>query len=185
MQHCQEEPLVPPCPCGLCSADLTPGEGSVGFDGRCPAASSKFPVPWHSGCLITCSWWHLTALSCSSFSALSSRCSTCFSWQHTSKWHIPTTPSSAQPWTSLLSFQFSRCYLHSTPAWFSSSSTTEKQLNHLLVSLLNLTTVTLLDYRRPQLNSRGGVIIFFNMLHHSSQPKASLWVRGFVAQIQV
>lgn len=38
-----------PCLRGLCSAEqghlLAPGEGSVGSDGRCPAASSKFPTP--------------------------------------------------------------------------------------------------------------------------------------------
>lgn len=41
MQYCQEKPLVPPCLRGLCSADLTPREGRVGFDGTCPAA--RFP----------------------------------------------------------------------------------------------------------------------------------------------
>lgn len=44
MQYSQEKALVPSCLCGLCSADLTPQEGSVGFDGRCPGASSEFPV---------------------------------------------------------------------------------------------------------------------------------------------
>lgn len=49
MQYCPEKPLVPPCLHGLCSAHrghlLTPREGSVRFDRRCPAASSEFPVP--------------------------------------------------------------------------------------------------------------------------------------------
>lgn len=93
----------------------------------------------------------LLSFSYHSLSFRDGRCSTCPSWQRSSKWHIPKHPSQ-----QMLLSHGNPCLPSNSPGGtstplqpdFSSSSTTEKQLNHLLVSLLNLTPVTLLELGR-------------------------------------
>lgn len=128
----------------------------------------RISCAWHSGCLSTCSWWHLTAHHCLA--------SCHFHLCHSEMGTVPPVPlgsthqndtSSKHPAQQRQLSHGNPCSPSNPPAGTSTPLQPDfplhlpqkNQLNHLLVSLLNLTKVTLLESRRPQLNSRGAVFV--------------------------